>query len=208
MAIKRTRHRALFLIGASALSVGFVLGIGGARTFWSQETAAWVQAVGSIAAIIWAVEIAGQQAAERRYERALEVAQTHGVAERIADMADQFLMAAEHGLSTRVITREENFAQVAEALGHIDVMTLTESDAAGSVIELRRMIGFYKLRHDEAVKELRKGRAMLQETRTNLDSILGSARTCIEHLRQCAVSARAKAAEVEPTQFLDTRRQR
>lgn len=35
-----------------ALSFGFVLGFGATHGFWSEETAAWVQAVGSIAAII------------------------------------------------------------------------------------------------------------------------------------------------------------
>lgn len=59
------------LVAASALAVGFVLGYGATHKFWSQETAAWVQAIGSIAAIIGSYLI-GERQAERESRREKE----------------------------------------------------------------------------------------------------------------------------------------
>lgn len=64
----RTKWRAWDIRAALgvALALGWTLGVGFARGFWTEQTAAWVQAIGSIAAILVAVRLGVEQAREQR----------------------------------------------------------------------------------------------------------------------------------------------
>lgn len=62
-----------WLMAVCLFGFGWVLGVGFAREFWSEKTAAWVQAFGSIAAIIGAFGVAHFQA-ERAEQRSTSLA--------------------------------------------------------------------------------------------------------------------------------------
>jgi len=129
----------------STLAAAFALGGSiAADGLFGQVTAAWVQAIGSIAAITAAIWIAGRQFRQSEFHRWESDANRISVALHLAKQAVDAIAEAQSGVEAGKATfTPTNFQTVQAALDEVPLLDLPAGKAAISIVNLRRAVAFY-----------------------------------------------------------------
>lgn len=139
---------------AAVLAAAFALGGAIAEDgLFGQVTAAWVQAIGSIAAISAAIWIAGRQFRQSEIHRWEADASRVSVALHLSAQLRDAIDEAQRSVLPRLPTFEpSNFESVRAALDEVPLMELPAGKAAIAVVNLRRAAQLYEATYRSWVK--------------------------------------------------------
>jgi hypothetical protein len=185
MKLPKTSANPAFVVGGVCLALGLVIGIGFAKDFWSEVTAAWIQAVGSIGAIAFGFLYVEHQTAATRsaseHQRRLDMEASRNSILAMSEFIEGRIRAAgkvlrDGSAPTRGDLRMYfNSFKADHAMA--SAFTIKSNHSSSTILCFSRYLGFMSTTLSELEELLASASAVNQSTK---DKALNSATSNIE----------------------------